>query len=68
MDNTLVNVLGKLNQSKKYKNLFNTAFGDSVITTKKLLQAISQFTVSLQTYNSKYDKVMRQEKDIFFTE
>ncbi len=68
MDNTLVNVLGKLNQSKKYKSLFNTAFGDSLVTTKKLLQAIAQFTVSLQTYNSKYDKVMRHEKDISFTE
>ncbi|WP_396168823.1 cytochrome-c peroxidase [Flavobacterium sp.] len=68
MDNTLVNVLDKLNQSKKYKSLFNKAFGDSLVTTKKLLQAIAQFTVSLQTYNSKYDKVMRHEKDIFFTD
>lgn len=68
MDNTLLNVLEKLNHSKKYKSLFNTAFGDSTVTTKKLLQAIAQFTVSLQTYNSKYDKVMRHEKDIYFTE
>ena len=68
MDNTLVNVLEKLNQSKKYKSLFNKAFGDSLVTTKKLLQAIAQFTVSLQTYNSKYDKVMRHEKDVFFTD
>ncbi len=67
MDNTLVNVLEKLNQSKKYKSLFNNVFGDSLVTTKKLLKAIAQFTVSLQTYNSKYDKVTRHEKDIFFT-
>jgi cytochrome c peroxidase len=68
MDNTLVNVLGKLNHSKKYKSLFNYAFGDSIVTTKKLLQAIAQFTVSLQSYNSKYDKVMHHEKDVFFTD
>ncbi len=68
MDNTLVNVLGKLNHSKKYKSLFNNVFGDSIVTTKKLLQAIAQFTVSLQSCNSKYDKVMRHEKDIFFTD
>jgi cytochrome c peroxidase len=68
MDNSLVNVLSKLNLSKKYKGLFFTAFGDSLVTTKVLLKALAQFTVSLETYNSKYDKVMRHDKDIFFTE
>lgn len=68
MDNSLVNVLLKLNHSKKYKGLFYNAFGDSLVTTKTLLKALTQFTVSLETYNSKYDKVMRHEKDVFFTE
>ncbi len=68
MDNTLVNVLGKLNHSKPYKGLFYNAFNDSVISTKTLLKAIAQYTVSLETYNSKFDKVMRHEKEIFFTE
>ncbi len=67
MDNTLLDVLKKLNHSHKYKKMFYNTFGDSIVTTKKLLQAIAQFTVSLQTYNSKYDKIMRHEKDIFFT-
>jgi cytochrome c peroxidase len=47
--------------------MFYNTFGDSIVTTKKLLQAIAQFTVSLQTYNSKYDKIMRNEKDVLFT-
>ncbi len=68
MDNTLVNVLGKLNHSKKYKGLFYNVFKDSIVTTKSLLKALTQFTVSLETYNSKYDKVMRHEKGIFFNE
>jgi len=68
MDNTLVNVLGKLNRSKKYKGLFYNVYSDSLVTTKSLLKVLTQFTVSLVTYNSKYDKVMRHEKDIFFTE
>lgn len=68
MDNTLVNVLGKLNSSKRYKELFYNAFKDSIINTKSLLKAIAQYTVSLETYNSKFDKVMRHEKDVFFTE
>lgn len=68
MDNTLANVLFKLNQSSKYKNLFYNAFNDSVISTQLVLSAIAQFTVSLESYNSKYDKVIRHEKNIFFTE
>jgi len=47
--------------------MFYNVFGDSVATTKNLLKAISQYTVSLATYNSKYDKVMRHEKDVFFS-
>lgn len=67
MDNALVNVLKKINQSKHYQKMFYNVFGDSVATTKNLLKAISQYTVSLVTYNSKYDKVMRHEKDVFFS-
>ncbi len=68
MDNTLPNVLTKLKQSLKYKKMFYRAFGDSIPTTKTLLKAITQFTVALESSNSKFDKVMRHEKDVFFTE
>ncbi|RAR70825.1 cytochrome c peroxidase [Flavobacterium aciduliphilum] len=68
MDQPLVEVLRKLNQSKKYKGLFYNVFGDSVVTTKNVLKAMAQFTVCLETYNSKFDKVMRHEKDVFFTQ
>jgi len=64
----MANVLISLNHSKKYQGLFYKVFGDSVITTNNLLKSIAQFTVSLQSYNSKYDKVMRHEKGVFFTE
>lgn len=67
MDNTLSNVLTKLKQSGKYKTMFYRAFGDSIPTTKSLLKALTQFTVSLESYNSKFDKVMRHEKEVFFT-
>jgi cytochrome c peroxidase len=68
MDNTMANALLSLNHSKKYQGLFYKVFGVSLITTNNLLKSIAQFTVSLQTYNSKYDKVMRHEKGAFFTE
>ena len=67
MDNSLANVLKCLKNSKKYSHLFYNAFGDSIPSTKLLMKALAQFTVSLVSSNSKYDKVMRHEKDIFFT-
>lgn len=62
MDNKLQNVLDYLNGSLKYKALFFDAFGDSTVNTKNFLKAMTQFTVSLVSSNSKYDKVMRGEE------
>ena len=67
MDNTLANALQSLKNSKKYKAMFFNAFGDSIATTKLLLKALAQYTVSLESYNSKYDKVQRHEKGFSFT-
>ena len=61
MDNSLANVLKSLNQSQVYRAAFYKAFGDSTATSQYLLKALAQFTVSLVSYNSKYDKYMRQE-------
>ena len=68
MDESLNHVLSKLNSSKKYRTLFFKTYNDSVITTSKLLKSLTQFTVSLVSSNSKFDKVMRHEKGIFFNE
>jgi cytochrome c peroxidase len=61
MDETLEHVIAKLQRSKKYKTLFTKAFGDTRITSQRLLKALAQFTVMLKSTNSKYDKVMRKE-------
>ena len=61
MDNSLDKVLKSLNQSPVYKTYFYKAFGDSAATSQRLLKALAQFTVSLESYNSKYDKYMRHE-------
>jgi cytochrome c peroxidase len=68
MDNTLENIVTKLNRSFYYRAKFYNAFKDSSITGEKVLKAIAQFVVMLESYNSKYDKVMRKEKGIGFTE
>ena len=66
MDETLENVVNKLQKSEKYTGLFEKAFGTKKITGQLALKAISQFLVSLTSTNSKYDKVKRNEET--FTE
>jgi cytochrome c peroxidase len=66
MNETLENVVHKLNNNKEYQELFQKAFGSKKITGQLTLKAISQFVVSLTTSNSKYDKVVRKEEK--FTE
>jgi cytochrome c peroxidase len=69
MDNTMENIVNKLSQSTSYKEDFKKAFGSTTITSQQVLKALAQFLVSLQSYNTKYDKVIVQKsKDINFTE
>jgi len=68
MDETLENVVSKLQSSKRYTSLFSKAFGDSVVTGERTLKAISQFLVTLVSANSKYDKVMRKEDNTSFND
>lgn len=61
MAETLENVLQKLNADTAYKRMFKAAFGDPLINSQRMLKALAQFTGSIQSYNSKYDKVKRGE-------
>lgn len=61
MDQSLAQLLNKLNESSFYQAQFEKVFKEKGITTKKLLQSISYFTSSLISFNSTYDKVMRKE-------
>jgi cytochrome c peroxidase len=63
MDETLENVVGKLQKTEHYPLLFEKAFGSSKITGQRLLKALSQFELQLVSSNSKYDKVMRNETE-----
>lgn len=62
MDETLENVVKKLNTSPKYQALFEKAFGSKKVTGQLTLKALAQFLVMLKTDNSKYDKVIRKEE------
>ena len=61
MDNTLEKVVNKLNTSTVYKERFYKTFGDSLATGQRVLKALAQFTVMLESFNSKYDKYIRHE-------
>lgn len=68
MDNSLEEVLNRLSTSDSYPLLFQKAFGTNTINTSTVMKALTQFTVSLVSSNSKYDQVLRKEKGVHFTE
>ena len=61
MGETISGVLEKLNKDATYRKKFQVAFGVKTISTAELGKALSQFVLSLVSYNSKYDRVMRGE-------
>jgi cytochrome c peroxidase len=59
MAETIDNVINKLNQDEKYKQMFKAAFGTDEINSQRMLKALSQFMLSLVSANSKYDMVKK---------
>lgn len=69
MDQPLKVSIDRLKASEKYPEMFRQAFGDSAeISGYYLLRAMSQFMLTFNTFNSKYDKVMRGEPGVAFSE
>jgi cytochrome c peroxidase len=61
MDNSLQEILKRLNASSYYRKRFYHTFGDSIITTDLLLKALSNFTIGLVSAQSKYDQVKNHD-------
>ncbi len=61
MDESLENVLKKLNHSEQYKTTFKDAFQVEEIKSAEFLKALSQFMAAMVTANSRYDKHVRKE-------
>jgi cytochrome c peroxidase len=68
MDNSLEEVIRRLQAFIIYPSLFEKAFGTKEITTARIMKALTQFNLSLVSSNSKYDQVMRKEKGVYFTD
>ncbi|MBC7866172.1 MAG: cytochrome-c peroxidase, partial [Gloeobacteraceae cyanobacterium ES-bin-316] len=58
MGQTLDSILFFLKSDTAYRRMFKAAFGDPSISSQRMLWALAQFTGSLVTANSKYDRVM----------
>jgi cytochrome c peroxidase len=61
MAENIDSVLKKLRKDTAYPKLFKAAFGSTVINSQRMLKALAQFTGSIISSNSKYDKVQRGE-------
>lgn len=61
MAETIENVIKKLKATPTYPPLFRAAFGDAEINSQRMVKALAQFTLSLVSAGSKYDKVKRGE-------
>ena len=69
MDMEMKEVIERLKASDKYKTMFKEAFGkDKEISGYYLFRAMSQFMLTFNTYNSKYDKIMRKDSNVVFSE
>lgn len=61
MGEQLDSIIFKLKKDTAYARLFKAAFGDPLINSQRILKALAQYTGSLISANSKYDKVKRGE-------
>ncbi len=68
MDENIENVLAKLRKTSYFPGLFKKAFGTEEINQTRFLKALSQYMNGLISANSKYDKVIRKEGQVFTAE
>ena len=61
MGEHLDTLIEKIKKDTAYQRMFKSAFGDKAITSQRILKALAQFTGSLVSANSKYDKMKRGE-------
>jgi len=61
MDDQLPNVLAKLQNSILYRRMFARVYGDSTVTSERMLKAFAAFLIRLESTNSRYDKMLRGE-------
>lgn len=68
MNETISNVLSKLQNDPNYPTLFAEAYGSEGVTSERLFKSLSQFMLMMVSANSKYDKWERGESITFSQE
>ena len=58
MDANMNLVVSRLNSVSDYRMLFQNAFGDSIVTSANITQALAQFMLTFVSASAKYDRVM----------
>lgn len=61
MGEDLSRLIDRLNADKKYRSLFEGAFGTPEINSQRLFRALSQFMATMNSFNSKYDSVIAKK-------
>ena len=63
MDETVENIVAKLNAKEAYRKMYKAAFGTNEVTLPYTLYALSQFMNRMVSANSRYDKYIRNEDE-----
>ncbi len=67
MGEDLGRLIARLNADAKYRSLFSEAFGEGEINSQRLFRALAQFMATMNSFNSKYDSVVRKMPGAQFT-
>lgn len=62
MDESIENILEKLSKDKEYLRLFKSVYGTETIKGPQLLNALSQFMVTMISSQSAYDDMMQNKR------
>jgi cytochrome c peroxidase len=58
MAGNFLEIINKLRKDEEYKKMFAKAFGSPAITGSAITKALAQFTGSIVSYNSRYDRML----------
>jgi cytochrome c peroxidase len=62
MDETLDNIINRLRTDTIYPKMFALAFGDTAVTTERLMKSLTQFLSLMISDDSRYDRYVKGEE------
>lgn len=68
MNEELPSIIAKLQADKSYVKMFGEAFDDKAVSSTNMLKALAQFMTLMVSADSKYDKVVRKEAAMVFSD